>query len=160
MENINAVLINDGIPQNESQTSPKLMNGFPPADNETDTGGKQPRTQPAVEPGDERIRDLRDTAKGDAQGNHEGNDQIPLDAECLENGSPGLRQGEYALRVFADDAGEHEPKPRKHQGRQHKIPPVHVRKHQVILYAGKQYLDSDGAPEEAIDKNQVLGGNL
>ena len=84
-----------------------IMNGFPPADDKTNSCRQEPRAKAAVEPGDEGVRDLWDAFEGYPQRNHEGNYDVPLDAECLEDGCLGLRHGLNTFGVFSDNAGEH-----------------------------------------------------
>ena len=57
------------------------MDGFPPPDDETYSGRKESGAETAVKPGDEGVRHLRDSLKGDAQGYHEGNYEIAFETE-------------------------------------------------------------------------------
>ena len=146
--------------QKHCQSDLFRMEGFPPADDEADSGRQEPRAKAAVEPGDEGVRDLWDAFEGYPQRNHEGNDDVPLDAECLEDGCLGLRHGLNTFGVFSDNAGEHNIESGKDEYLQQVIPPMDFRKSQVITDSRKEYLNANGAPEEAIEKNEMSGGNL
>lgn len=81
---------------------------FPPPENKSDSGREQARAKATVEPGDERVRHLWNAPKRDSQCNHEGNDNVAVNAECLKDGCPGLGHALDALCVLPDDAREHD----------------------------------------------------
>ena len=133
---------------------------FPPTYDEPYACRQEARPKSAVEPGDEGVRNLRNTFEGDAQGNHECDDYVTLDTEGAEDGGAGLGHGHYALRIPANNSSEHEPETCKDHCRQKEIPPWNTLQALIIVNANQRYPCADSRPKETIDKKQVFGGNL
>ena len=91
---------------------------------------------------------------------HEGNDEVTLDAEGLEDGGLRLGHGHDAGRVLPYHSGKHHVKARKDDNREQEIPPGNTLQSAIVIHTDERNLDADGRPEEAIDKEKVPGGNL
>ena len=129
-----------------------------PAEEEADAGGEESGTKAAVEPGEEVGWDAGNMLQPDTEGNHEGDNEIALEAEGPEDAGFLFRHGHDAGGVFADDTGEHPVESGKDQEGQRYHPqevlrPVHQK---IMTHSGDGYLRPYGRPEEAIHSKEMF----
>ena len=130
-----------------------------PADDEADSGGKQTGAEAAVEPGDKRIGNLRNTLKRDAKRNHTGDNDIALYTESPEYRTARLLHSHNAFRIPAHNPREHKPESGEHDGCKQEIPPPHVLKMKIVIHPYERNPRPYSRPQEAVYEKKVLGGD-
>ena len=118
-----------------------------PPDQETDSRRKKTETQAEIEPRKEGFRNAGDIFERDTQRNHEGDDEVALEAECLPDRFLGAGQRMNPFRILPDNAREHHVEPGEDQYRQRNHPPqLSGLRRDIMPHPGNRDLRSDRRP--------------